>query len=90
MDKMASTPDGDGSLLDSTIIHFGKEYGNGSTHSAVDLPIVLFAGNQCGIQGGRFMQLPPATAYANLLLTEINQMGVSQQTFGDDGDELIW
>ena len=83
LEKLASTPDGDGSLLDHSMVLYGSGLGDGSQHAPHDLPILL-AGEGAGqIKGGRHIQYPKDTPLTNLFLTIMGKMGVHQESFGD-------
>jgi len=83
VDKMAQTPDGDGSLLDHSILVHGAGMSNSDTHFHHDLPITLAGGAAGQIKSGRHIALPAETPLANLHLTIIDKMGVPVENFGD-------
>jgi hypothetical protein len=69
LQKMQSTPDGDGTLLDHSMILYGSSISDGNAHTHDDLPLVL-VGGACGqIKGGRHLRFPKETPMNNLLLT---------------------
>lgn len=68
LDRLKSTPDGDGSLLDHTVLVYGSGISNGNTHSHVDVPVVLMGGGG-RIKGGqyiRYKDLPLSNLHRNL------------------------
>lgn len=76
LQQMRSTPDGDGTLLDHSMILYGSSISDGNAHTHDDLPIVL-AGGACGqIKGGRHLVFPKETPMNNLLLTLLSKAGV--------------
>ena len=80
--KMKSINDGDGSLLDHTMVLFGSGMGNGNAHTNVNLPVVLAGG---GFKHGTY-QAFPATGpnrqpLSNLFLTMLQRFGVEQKKF---------
>jgi hypothetical protein len=75
LDKLRSTPDGDGSLLDHAMILYGAALSDANLHLYTDLPLVLFTGAG-GIKGGRHLRYPTRTPMANLLLTMLDKAGV--------------
>ena len=84
LEKMRSTPDGDGTLLDHSMILYGSSISDGNAHTHDNLPIVL-AGGACGeIKGGRHLVFPKETPMNNLLLTILSKAGV--HTTGQLGD----
>ncbi|HEX5045750.1 MAG TPA: DUF1552 domain-containing protein [Gammaproteobacteria bacterium] len=65
--KLESTPDGDGTLLDHSLVMYGSGMGNGDKHDQNMIPIVL-AGSAGGrLKGGRHIAVPPPTPLANLI-----------------------
>jgi hypothetical protein len=76
LDKLRSTPDGDGSLLDHSMILYGAALSDANLHLYTDLPLVLFTGGVGGIKGGRHLRYPQRTPMANLLLTMLDKAGV--------------
>jgi hypothetical protein len=76
LQKMQSTPDGDGTLLDHSMILYGSSLGDGNAHTHDNLPLVL-AGGACGqIKGGRHIRFPKETPMNNLLLTMLFKAGL--------------
>ena len=88
LEKLRSTSDGDGSLLDHSMIIYGAGMGNSNAHDPLDLPIVLAGGGGGTIKGGRHVQLPQGTPLANLHLTVLEKMGISADSLGDSTGEL--
>jgi Protein of unknown function (DUF1552) len=76
LDKLRSTPDGDGSLLDHSMILYGAALSDANLHLYTDLPLVLFTSGVGGIKGGRHLRYPQRTPMANLLLTMLDRAGV--------------
>ena len=88
VEKLRATPDGDGSLLDNSILIFGSGMSNGNAHTATDLPILIAGGSAAGIKGGRHISLPMHTPLANLHRTILDKMGIPIDRFGDSTDQL--
>jgi hypothetical protein len=87
--KLQSTPDGDGSLLDHSVILFGSNMSNSNLHNHFPLPNVL-AGSGCGrIKGGRHLRYPDHTPMSNLLLTVLDRVGVHDDHLGDSTGEMM-
>ena len=83
LDKMKSTPDGDGSLLDHSIILYGSNMSDSERHNQFPLPTV-FIGGGCGkIMGGQHLRCPDHTPLANALLTLLDRAGVPVDKVGD-------
>ena len=88
LDRLKSTPDGDGSLLDHSLILWGSGMSDSNTHSALDVPLLL-AGNASGrLKGDRHLVAPKNTQLANAMLdlalkwgAEIDRFGVSTGAF---------
>ncbi len=85
--KLASTPDGDGSLLDHTLITYGSGMGDGNNHATKDLPLVLVGG---GVRagGGRHIVCAPDTPLTNLHLSLLDKCGIHLDSFGDSTGRL--
>jgi hypothetical protein len=86
--KLAAMPDGDGSMLDHSLIVYGSNMGNSNRHDHSDLPLALLGG-ACGkLSGNRHVRCPEPTPLANLHLTLLNKAGIPASTFGDSTGEL--
>ena len=88
MERLAKTPDGDGSLLDHSILMHGAGMSNSDTHFHHDLPILLAGGGAGSIKTGRHLALPAETPLANLHLTILDKMGVPVENFGDANGKI--
>jgi hypothetical protein len=88
LDRLKSTPDGDGSLLDHSLIVYGGGMGNGNLHRHTDLPCLL-AGKLGGqFTTGRHLAYPQNTPMTNLLLTILASVGIPQEKLGDSTGKL--
>jgi hypothetical protein len=86
--KLASTPDGDGSLLDHSLIVYGSNMSNSNLHDHSDLPLAL-VGGACGkLSGERHLRCPEHTPLANLHVAVLNKVGIPTTAFGDSTGEL--
>jgi hypothetical protein len=84
LQKMAGTPDGDGSLLDHSIFLYGSNMGNSDKHSNWPIPTVIVGGGNGKMkQGGQHIALPERTPLANVHLTLLNKFGIEQSAFAD-------
>jgi hypothetical protein len=83
LDKLATTPDGDGTLLDHSMILYGSSMSNGNQHDHDPLPIVLVGGANGKLQGNRHIVTPKQTPMSNLLLGMLDKLGVRRDSFGD-------
>jgi hypothetical protein len=82
LDKMQATPDGDGTLLDHSMMMIGAGMSNANIHSHMDLPMALIGGAG-GFKGNRHVATPMGTPSSNLLLLLANRAGVPIESFGD-------
>jgi hypothetical protein len=88
LDKMRSTPDGDGTLLDHSMILYGSGISDGDQHSHVDLPLVLAGGVLGTSKGGRQLHHPAYTPMSNLFVAMLDKLGIPAEKFGDSTGEL--
>jgi hypothetical protein len=84
LDKLKNTPDGDGSLLDHSLVIYGSPMGDGNVHNHVRCPLFL-AGHANGkLKGNLHITAPDGTGMANVMLSALHMLGVDTlQTFGD-------
>ena len=83
LDKLRSTPDGDGNLLDNTILLYGAGLSNPNEHAHIDMPLVLLGGGSGRLEGNRHLAYPADTPMANLLMSMLEKTGISVERFGD-------
>jgi hypothetical protein len=83
LDKLQSTPDGDGSLLDHAVVLYGSGMSDGNQHNHTDLPIIVAGGASGRLKGGRHIRNQSKTPMANLLLAILDKMQVPAESFGD-------
>jgi hypothetical protein len=88
LDKLRSTPDGDGSLLDHTIMMYGAGMADSNRHAPEDIPIVLAGGGAGTHKGGRAIRFDKGTPLANLHLTLLDKFGVPMDHWGDSTGKL--
>ena len=86
--KMDSIPDGDGSLLDHSMIVYGSGLADGNRHTHNNLPCLVAGGGAGTLNPGRHMRYPEETPMANLFLAMLDRMGVPTETLGDAKGEL--
>ena len=86
LNKLASTREGNGTLLDSSLFMYGASLSNPNLHAHFDLPIALIGG-PAGAGGGHSVQ-PRDTPMSNLLLTVLDRVGVPAETLGDSTGRL--
>lgn len=85
--KMKATPDGDGSLLDHSVIVYGSGLADGNRHTHEDLPVVI-VGNGGGLRLGTHVVYPKDTPMTNLYLTLLDKVGVRTESLGDSTGAL--
>ena len=88
VDKLAKTSDGDGTLLDHSLLLYGSSMSNGNQHDHDPLPIVLIGGASGQLEGNRHIVTPAHTPMANMLLTILEKLGVHRDSFGDSTAKL--
>ncbi len=88
IDRMKSTPDGDGSLLDHSMILYGSSISDGNRHTHTNLPLALIGGASGKIKSGRHVQYAPETPMNNLLLSMLDKAGVPTEKLGDSTGKL--
>ena len=82
VDKMRNTKDGDGTLLDHSLMMIGGGMSNGNIHSHMDVPIALVGGG-IGMKGNRHVATQMGTPLSNLLVSVVSSSGVPIDSFGD-------
>ncbi|MSO21622.1 MAG: DUF1552 domain-containing protein [Acidobacteria bacterium] len=83
LDRLQSTPDGDGSLLDHSLLLYGSSLSDGNIHSHDDLPNLLIGGGAGQVRGGRHIKMPTDTPMTNLLLSVLDKVNVHVDKLGD-------
>src|SRR5690606_13297576 len=83
IDKLASTPDGDGTLLDHSLVLFGSSLSDANEHNYAPLPILLLGGASGELEGGRHLMFPDRTPLANLHLGLLEKLGIHRESFGN-------
>jgi hypothetical protein len=83
VDKLAKMPDGDGSMLDHSIILYGSNMSNSDLHNNDPLPSAVLGRGYGKIKGGQHLHYPQDTPHANLLLTMLNRGGVETKALGN-------
>jgi len=83
IDRMHNTPDGDGSLLDHSIMMYGTGMGDGDHHTPYDLPVILVGGGSGKMKGGRHIKYAMHTPFMNLGLTLLDKVGVQVDSISD-------
>jgi hypothetical protein len=87
LERLRSIPDGDGSLLDHSLILYGSSMSNSNLHNHKPLPI-LVAGGANGFKGGRHLKFAEDTPMSNLLVSLLRRAGAEQEKVGDSTGAL--
>ena len=83
IERMHNTPDGDGSLLDHSIMMYGTGMGDGDHHTPYNLPVILVGGGSGKMKGGRHIKYAMHTPFMNLGLTLLDKVGVQVDSISD-------
>ncbi len=86
LNRLASTPEGSGSLLDRTVVFYGSS--NSRTHNNSNYPLVLAGGKDLGFRGGALHKFDAKTPLSNLFATILHQLGNPAETFADSRGEM--
>ena len=88
IERMHNTPDGDGTLLDHTIMLYGTGMGDGDHHTPYNLPVILVGGGCGKLAGGRHMKYEMDTPFMNLGLTLLDKVDVHLDRISDSTGRL--
>ena len=84
LDKLKKTPDGDGTMLDHSMVLYGTNMGDSNQHLHYDVPHILVGGASGKLKGGRHLSFPTKTiTTGNLLLTILQMYDIHQDSIGD-------
>jgi len=86
--KLKATPDGDGTLLDHSMVVYGSAISDGDRHTHEDLPVLLVGHGAGRLKPGRHLVYPRDTPLTNLYLTLLDGMGVRPESIGDSTGKL--
>jgi len=88
LQKLKNTPEGDGTLLDNSLILYGSGIGNPNIHDHTNLPVIVAGGAAGGMKGNRHIRYDKPTPLANLHLTLLDKVGVRLDSFADSTGKL--
>jgi len=88
LEKLKSMPDGDGSMLDHTLLLYGSNMSNSNAHDHFPLPNLVVGGAAGRMRGGRHLKYEDHTPMTNLLVTMLDKVGVKQESLGDSTGTL--
>jgi hypothetical protein len=86
--QLQETPDGEGSLLDTSIMLYGAGLGDSNDHLHYDLPVLTVGGSTAGMRGGRHLMYPKDTPMTNLFLSVLGKAGLRTEELGDSTGQL--
>ena len=87
LDRLRSTPEGDGTLLDHVTLMYGAGMADSNSHSPIDIPLLLAGGGAGSLKGGRHIRFK-GEPLGNLHLTLLEQMGVHRDRIGDSNGKI--
>ena len=88
LDKLRATEDGNGTLLDHSMVVYGSGISDGNRHLHHDLPVVMAGRGAGSIKPGRHLEFAAETPMTNLYVSLLDRMGVRAETLGDSNGEL--
>jgi hypothetical protein len=83
LEKLQSTPDGDGNLLDHSLIVYGSGMSNGNIHDHENLPTLVVGGGAGKVTGNRHVKTKASTPLSNLWMTVLDKAGIPTDKFGE-------
>jgi hypothetical protein len=86
--KLETIADGDGTLLDHSIVLYGSGMSDGNTHNNFNVPVLVAGGRDLQMRGNRHLMYPKGTPLANLSLSLMDKFGVNLEKFGDSTGTL--
>jgi hypothetical protein len=86
--KMKATPEGEGSLLDNSMLVYGGSIGDGNRHNHDELPILMAGRGRGSVVPGRHLRYARGTPLCNLFLSMLDRVGVKEEKFGDSTGRL--
>ena len=88
LERLRATPDGNGTLLDHSMVLYGGGIGNGNLHEHTNLPALLAGGGAGQLKGGRHVAYADETPMTNLLVSMLEKVGVPTDRLGDSSGRL--
>jgi hypothetical protein len=88
VDKLNKTNDGDGSLLDHSVIIYGSPMGDSNLHNHKRVPMILLGHANGKLKGRSHVLAPDGTPTANMYLSLLHRLGINDDSFGDSTGEL--
>jgi hypothetical protein len=88
LEKLRATSDGEGSLLDNSILLYGSNMSNSNSHNHFPLPNIVAGGGAGVLKGGRHLRYADHTPMTNLLLTLLDRAGIAMDSLGDSTQKM--
>ncbi|MEI6465685.1 MAG: DUF1552 domain-containing protein, partial [Verrucomicrobiota bacterium] len=88
LERLKTTPDGTGSLLDHTMLLYGSGIGNPNIHDHTNLPTLVAGGRALGLKGNRHLRYQDPVPLANLHLSLLDRAGVKIDAFADSTGKI--
>ena len=88
IDKLKKTNDGDGSLLDHSLVLYGSPMGDSNLHNHKRVPMILLGKANGLLKGNNHVLAEDGTPAANMYLTLLHKLGIEAATFGDSTGEM--
>jgi hypothetical protein len=88
IEKMRATRDGDGSLLDHSVLLYGSNMSNSNAHNHFPLPNIVLGGASGRLKGNRHLKYADHTPMTNLLMSVLDKAGVDVETLGDSTGKM--
>jgi hypothetical protein len=88
LEKMRSIRDGDGSLLDHSVLLYGSNMSNSNAHNHFPLPNLVLGGASGRLEGNRHLRYPDHTPMTNLILSVLGKAGVDLENLGDSTGKM--
>ncbi len=86
--KLRDTPDGDGNLLDHSLVMYGSPIGDSNVHNHHRIPVFLMGHAGGKVRGNNHLRTPEGTPFSNVLLTTLNKLGMGMDKLEDSTGEL--
>jgi hypothetical protein len=83
VDKLKNTPDGDGNLLDHSLVLYGSPMGDSNVHNHHRIPVLLLGHANGAVRGNNHVRVADGTPFSNVLLTMTNKLGMNMKSLGD-------
>jgi hypothetical protein len=81
--KLQSIPDGEGNMLDNSVLVFGSNMSDSNLHNHFPLPMAIVGGGAGKLKGNRHLRYPDKTPIANMHLTILDRIGIPMESLGD-------